>query len=95
MLIKGCSLADLCLDFTFPGQNDILLVEAGNTKQVDIKNLESYVELCFKFFFVETLRVQITCFREGLEQVKFIFFNEFINKMNKGVTYVLFFTDFK
>jgi len=65
------------LDFTFPGQNEILLSEGGNNKAVDIKNLELYVELCFRFFFIETLRTQILSFKEGLEKVSDLNFIEF------------------
>lgn len=58
------------MQFTLPGYDDIHLVENGSEKVVTIENLDEYVELCSKYFLLETVRYQIATFREAFQKVK-------------------------
>lgn len=70
--IKGCKINDLWLQFTLPGYDDVYLVENGPDKVVTIENLDEYVELCSKYLLLETVRYQISTFREAFQKVKYI-----------------------
>ena len=100
--IKNCKINDLWLQFTLPGYDDVQLVENGSDKVVTIENLDEYVELCSKYFLLETVRYQISTFREAFQKVrkcnKYIFYtiitnlypNHFYIFFNLGHTITLF-----
>ena len=70
---KGCNIQDLGLVFTFPGFDDIFLMENGDKIPVNITNVQKYVHLVVQFFFNKTIKLQVTAFREGFQSVKEIF----------------------
>ena len=40
---QGCSIEDLALNFTFPGHEEIELIEKGEETPVNLANLDQYV----------------------------------------------------
>jgi E3 ubiquitin-protein ligase TRIP12 len=67
--LQGCNIQDLGLVFTFPGFDDIFLLENGDKIPVNISNVQKYVHLVVQFFFNKTIKLQVTAFREGFQSV--------------------------
>uniref|UniRef100_A0A7N0UYK1 HECT-type E3 ubiquitin transferase n=1 Tax=Kalanchoe fedtschenkoi TaxID=63787 RepID=A0A7N0UYK1_KALFE len=64
---QGCSIEDLCLDFTVPGYPDYVL-KAGD-ENVDIHNLDEYISLVVDATVKTGITRQIEAFRAGFNQV--------------------------
>ncbi len=67
--LKGCSFQNLSLNFTFPGHEEIELIENGGETAVNLSNLDKYVSTLAEFYLVETNKAQVLSFREGFEKV--------------------------
>lgn len=66
---NGVKIEDLCLVFTLPGYEDYELIPGGIKKEVNLDNLELYVELVIKTYLVDSIMPYIEAFREGLSMV--------------------------
>lgn len=67
--LKGCSIDDLGLNFTFPGYEEIELIENGEDTPVTLSNLEKYVSALTHYYLIETNKSQILAFRDGFDKV--------------------------
>lgn len=67
--VLKCSLEDLTLDFTFPGQPAWELKENGSNISVTIDNLEEYVDLVTRNFLVTGVEHALANFRKGFDGV--------------------------
>lgn len=66
---NGVKIEDLCLVFTLPGYEDYELMPNGSTKEVDLDNLELYVDLVIKTYLVDSIMPYVEAFREGISMV--------------------------
>jgi len=69
LTFKGSSIEDLALNFTFPGYNEIELIENGEDMPVTLSNLDQYVSILARYILLETLKSQTSAFREGFDKV--------------------------
>ena len=66
LLYNGVSVEDLCLVFTLPGYEDNELIPQGSKKDVNLDNLELYVDLVIKTYLVDSILPYVEAFREGI-----------------------------
>ena len=71
LIIQGCSIEDLALNFTFPGYEDIDLIENGEDMPVTLSNLDQYVSILTQYYLIETNKSQVLAFRDGFDKVAF------------------------
>ena len=64
---KGATLEDLHLFFTLPGYENIELMPEGKQMQVNIENLQEYIDLVVKNTLIQA--TQISDFRDGLNSL--------------------------
>lgn len=69
LMLDGCSVEDLQLDFTLPGFPNIELLKNGKNTTVTIHNLELYLKLILYWTLVEGVHRQLDTFKEGFESV--------------------------
>ncbi|KAG7833381.1 hypothetical protein KL943_004246 [Ogataea angusta] len=69
ILIDGCKLSDLSLNFTLPGYEDVELCPYGDEVEVDHTNLELYVDRVIDLTIKSGVRSQIHSFVEGFSAV--------------------------
>lgn len=69
MTIGGCSVEDLGLDFTLPGDPSWELKPGGGDIAVTIDNLEEYLQLVLEQHTVHGIAPQVTAFRAGFNAV--------------------------
>ncbi|KAG7809671.1 hypothetical protein KL924_002633 [Ogataea haglerorum] len=69
VLIDGCKLSDLSLNFTLPGYEDVELCPNGQDVEVDHNNLERYVDKVIDLTIKSGVRSQIHSFVEGFSAV--------------------------
>lgn len=67
--VEGAHLEDLALDFTYPGQSDLLLKEDGSNINVTLDNIEEYISKVVDMTIGFGVETQINAFREGFSQV--------------------------
>ena len=65
----GVPLEDLCLGFTVPGYDSVVLTEGGDKMFLTIDNVEQYVQLLPKVILVDSVRLQMDAFRSGFRCV--------------------------
>jgi len=66
---KNCSIEDLALNFTFPGYDEVDIIENGEDMPVTLSNLDQYISILSNYFLTETLKSQVLAFREGFDKV--------------------------
>nr|XP_024215138.1 E3 ubiquitin-protein ligase TRIP12 isoform X1 [Halyomorpha halys]XP_024215139.1 E3 ubiquitin-protein ligase TRIP12 isoform X1 [Halyomorpha halys] len=69
LVLDGCPIENLGLDFTLPGYPQIELRKNGRELNVTPYNLESYCKLVVHWFLVEGVQRQMECVREGMQCV--------------------------
>ncbi|XP_076344228.1 E3 ubiquitin-protein ligase TRIP12-like isoform X3 [Tachypleus tridentatus] len=69
LLLDGCTIEDLDLDFTLPGYPHIELRKGGRDIAVTIHNLEQYLQLVSHWTMTEGVKKQMEAFKEGFESV--------------------------
>ncbi|KAG7900678.1 hypothetical protein KL925_003897 [Ogataea polymorpha] len=69
ILIDGCKLSDLSLNFTLPGYEDVELCLNGEEVEVDHTNLERYVDSVIDLTIKSGVRSQIQSFVQGFSAV--------------------------
>ncbi|KAH8087913.1 hypothetical protein HD553DRAFT_269487 [Filobasidium floriforme] len=67
--LDGASIDDLALDFTLPGYADVPLKENGSNVNVDLDNLEEYIELVYKVTLQTGIAKSVDSFREGFSRI--------------------------
>lgn len=67
--VDGAHIEDLALDFTYPGQSNLLLKENGANINVTLDNIESYIDSVVDMTIGFGVETQINAFREGFSQV--------------------------
>lgn len=67
--VSGSRIQDLSLDFTLPGYPGIELKQDGSSIDVDLENLEEYLQLVCDFTVGSGVRRQIDAFRKGMNSV--------------------------
>lgn len=66
---NGVKIEDLCLVFNLPGYEDYELIPGGCKKEVNLDNLELYVDLVTKMYLVDSILPYIEAFRDGMSMV--------------------------
>lgn len=66
---NGVKIEDLCLVFSLPGYEDYELIPGGCKKEVNLDNLELYVDLVTKVYLVDSVLPYIEAFRDGMSMV--------------------------
>lgn len=66
---NGVKIEDLCLSFTLPGYEEYELIPGGSKKEVDLDNLELYVDLVIKTYLIDSIMPYVQAFREGISTV--------------------------
>ena len=74
LTFKGVTIDDLSLNFTFPGYNEIDLIENGEDMPVTLSNLDQYVSLVFRYYIYESTKSQIIAFKDGFNKVLYVVF---------------------
>ncbi|KKA29263.1 hypothetical protein TD95_004292 [Thielaviopsis punctulata] len=69
VMVDGCSIDDLCLDFTLPGYPNIDLLHRGAQKRVTMANVDKYLDLVIDMTLGSGVRRQIDAFRAGFTTV--------------------------
>lgn len=69
---NGVKIEDLCLVFTLPGYEDYELMPGGAKKEVELDNLELYVDLVIKIYLLDSILPYVEAFREGISMVDII-----------------------
>jgi E3 ubiquitin-protein ligase TRIP12 len=69
LMLDGCSIEDLGLDFVMPGYPHIELKKGGKDIPVTLHNLEEYLRLVVHWTLVEGVYRQVEALREGFESV--------------------------
>jgi E3 ubiquitin-protein ligase TRIP12 len=67
--VSDSHIEDLCLDFTLPGFPSIELKLNGKSIDVDLSNLEEYIQLVCDFTAGSGVKKQIDAFRKGMNSV--------------------------
>lgn len=67
--VDGCSVDDLCLDFTLPGYADIIIGYEGANTPVTLENLRDYIEAVVNMTMNHGVKHAIENFREGFNAV--------------------------
>jgi E3 ubiquitin-protein ligase TRIP12 len=67
---NGVKLEDLCLNFTLPGYDDYELMPGGVHKDVDLDNLQLYIDLVIKTYLIDSVLPYVESFREGFNMVR-------------------------
>ena len=68
-LQQGARVEDLGLSFTLPGYEEIELKLNGKNIDVNINNLQEYIDLTMHFLFHETVKIQVQAFKKGFNQI--------------------------
>lgn len=66
---NGVAVEDLCLAFTLPGYDTLELVPGGKSIEVNLKNLQQYIDSVIQVYLVDSIMPQVHQFREGLNSV--------------------------
>lgn len=88
--MDGAGLADLCLDFTLPGDDTYELKKGGSDIPVTINNVEEYVELVGDCIAGSGISQQIAAFREGfnclfaIDDLKLLTHSELVSLFGKA-----------
>eukprot|EP00899_Mesostigma_viride_P024617 jgi/Mesvir1/533/Mv11394-RA.1 len=69
LLLRGCPIEDLCLDFTLPGYPEYELKPGGRDITVTSATLEEYVSLVVDATLRSGIRAQMDAFASGFNQV--------------------------
>ena len=69
LTFKGATIENLALNFTFPGYDEIDLIENGEDMPVTLSNLDQYITLLARYYLFETTKSQIAAFRDGFNKV--------------------------
>jgi E3 ubiquitin-protein ligase TRIP12 len=69
LTFKGTTIENLALNFTFPGYDEIDLIENGEDMPVTLSNLDQYVQLLSRYYLYESTKSQINAFRDGFNKV--------------------------
>lgn len=66
---NGVGVEDLCLVFTLPGFDEFELIEGGLDIDVNLDNLQEYIDAVTDFYLVESIAQHVEQFRIGLNMV--------------------------
>ncbi|XP_013778614.1 E3 ubiquitin-protein ligase TRIP12-like isoform X4 [Limulus polyphemus] len=69
LVLDGCLIEDLNIDFTLPGYPHIELRKGGRDIALTIHNLEEYLQLVSHWTLYEGVKRQMEAFKEGFESV--------------------------
>eukprot|EP00282_Hemiselmis_andersenii_P016042 CAMPEP_0114133154 /NCGR_PEP_ID=MMETSP0043_2-20121206/13474_1 /TAXON_ID=464988 /ORGANISM="Hemiselmis andersenii, Strain CCMP644" /LENGTH=1256 /DNA_ID=CAMNT_0001226711 /DNA_START=123 /DNA_END=3890 /DNA_ORIENTATION=- len=69
LLLDGCRVSDLCLDFTMPGKPDVELVPGGRDRAVTLSNLGEYADCVTNMTLVGGVHRQFAAFEGGFNEV--------------------------
>ncbi|KAL6072066.1 Thyroid receptor-interacting protein 12 [Balamuthia mandrillaris] len=69
LLLDGCKIEDLCIDFTLPGYPEWELKSGGKDILLDVHNIEEYVDLVLGALFREGIQAQFEAFKRGFDEV--------------------------
>ncbi|KAL5630848.1 hypothetical protein BROUX41_000720 [Berkeleyomyces rouxiae] len=69
IIVDGCQIDDLCLDFTLPGFPEVELIPNGPQTRVTIMNVEQYLDCVIHMTLGSGVRRQIDSFRSGFTTV--------------------------
>lgn len=67
--VRGAHLADLCLDFTLPGDSELELKPYGSQIPVTIHNVDEYLDLVLDAVAGSGISRQVEAFRTGFDGV--------------------------
>ncbi|XP_067948711.1 E3 ubiquitin-protein ligase TRIP12-like [Watersipora subatra] len=67
--VEELGIDNLCLDFTFPGYENIQLKRGGKDEQVTAENIDQYLELLCHWVFSEGIHRQMEALKEGFDSV--------------------------
>lgn len=67
--LDEASVEDLCLDFTLPGFPDVSLVPNGREQNVDIWNLQEWIQEVIHVMLEASVQKQINAFKQGFSQL--------------------------
>lgn len=68
-LSKGARVEDYGLVFTLPCFDDIELIHGGKERNVELDNVQDYVDLVLHYSFHETVKLQIQAFKKGFDAI--------------------------
>lgn len=83
--VNDASIEDLCLDFTLPGEPDIVLKKGGDDIPVTIHNVEEYIELLEDMIAGSGIAKQMDAFRSGfnalfaIDDLKLLTYQELVS----------------
>lgn len=69
LTLDGMPVAELCLHFVLPGASDFELVPGGAEREVDVFNLDDYVEAVLSATVGDGVARQVGAFREGFADI--------------------------
>lgn len=66
---QNARIEDLGLVFVLPGYDNVELKQDGKNTEVNIHNLQEYIDLVMYFTFHETIKIQVQAFKRGFNQI--------------------------
>jgi len=66
---QGARIEDLALAFTMPGFDHIELKQNGKSIDLNLHNLQEYIDLVMHFTFHESIKIQLQAFRKGFNLI--------------------------
>ena len=68
-ITSKAKIGDFGLCFTYPGYDYIELIPNGRQKDVNIYNVQEYIDLVLDYTFQQTINIQIQAFKKGFNSI--------------------------